>query len=179
LISWAAVALLWKYVLDPSFGIANYYLHLVHLPTSNWLASPSLALPSLIVVDFWHTIGYTFIILLAGLQTVPAQLNEAAMVDGAGPWQRFWHVILPVMSPTVFFATVITFIGAFQIFEPMLIMTAGGPNGATDSIVLQIYSQGFQSFKVGYASALALVVFAVIMSVTLLQFRLSRYWVHQ
>ena len=179
LISWAAVALLWKYVLDPSFGIANYYLHLVHLPTSNWLASPSLALPSLIVVDFWHTIGYTFIILLAGLQTVPAQLNEAAMVDGAGPWQRFWHITLPVMSPTVFFATVITFIGAFQIFEPMLIMTAGGPNGATESIVLDIYSQGFQSFKVGYASALALVVFAVIMGVTLLQFRLSRYWVHQ
>lgn len=178
-VSWAAVALLWKYVLDPSFGIVNYYFGLLHLPTANWLASPSWALPSLIAVDFWHTIGYTFVILLAGLQTVPAQLQEAALVDGAGPWQRFWHVTLPLMSPTVFFATVITFIGAFQIFEPMLIMTGGGPGRATESIVQYIYSQGFQAFSVGYASALALVVFCVIMAVTLLQFRLSRLWVHE
>lgn len=178
-VSWAAVALLWKYVLDPSFGILNYYLGLLHLPTANWLASPTWALPSLIAVDFWHTIGYTFVILLAGLQTVPAQLQEAALVDGAGPWQRFWHVTLPLMSPTVFFATVITFIGAFQIFEPMLIMTAGGPGRSTESIVQYIYSQGFQAFSVGYASALALVVFCVIMAVTLLQFRLSRLWVHE
>lgn len=178
LVSWAAVALLWKYVLDPTFGIGNYYLHLVGLPTANWLASPSLALPSLIVVDFWHTIGYTFVILLAGLQTVPQHLHEAAKVDGAGALRRFWHVTLPMMSPTLFFATVITFIGAFQIFDPMVIMTQGGPDGNTESVVMYVYQQAFQSFQMGYASTVALIVFVVMMLVTLLQFRLSRLWVH-
>lgn len=179
LVSWAAVALLWKYVLDPTFGLATHYLDQVGLPTADWLTSPGLALPTLIAVDFWHTIGYTFVILLAGLQVVPAELNEAARVDGANAWQRFWHVTAPVMSPTIFFATVITFIGAFQIFDPMLIMTNGGPDGATRSIVMYTWEQAFQSFDVGYASALSLVLFVVIMAATVLQFRLSRRWVHQ
>ncbi|MGA8117797.1 MAG: sugar ABC transporter permease [Actinocatenispora sp.] len=179
LISWAAVALLWKYVLDPSFGIAAHYLGTVGLPTANWLASPTWAMPTLIVVDFWHTIGYTFIILLAGLQTVPTHLYEAATVDGASAPRRFWHITLPMMSPTLFFATVITFIGAFQIFDPMLIMTKGGPDGATESMVLYTYEQGFRAFHVGYASALSLVIFVVMMAATALQFRLSRRWVHQ
>ena len=179
LISWAAVALLWKYVLDPTFGIGGYYVQQLGFSAPNWLNSPSLAMPALIAVDWWHTIGYTFVILLAGLQTVPGELQEAARVDGANAWQRFWSITLPVMSPTVFFATIITFIGAFQIFEPMFIMTSGGPNGSTRSIVMYTYEQAFQSFQVGYASAVAMVVFVVIMAVTLLQFRLSRRWVHQ
>ncbi|TCO13518.1 multiple sugar transport system permease protein/sn-glycerol 3-phosphate transport system permease protein [Kribbella steppae] len=179
LVSWAAVALIWKYVLDPTFGLATHYLSSIGLPTTNWLASPTWALPTLIVVDWWHTIGYTFIILLAGLQTVPAQLHEAARVDGANAWWRFWSVTLPVMSPTIFFATVITFIGAFQIFDPMLIMTNGGPDGATRSIVMYTYEKGFQSFEVGYAAALSLVLFVVIIIATGVQFRLSRRWVHQ
>lgn len=179
LVSWAAVALLWQYVLDPTFGIANHYFGNLGLPTPNWLASPGLALPSLIAVDFWHTIGYTFVILLAGLQTVPRHLYEAATVDGAGAFRRFWHVTIPMMSPTLFFATVITFIGAFQIFDPMVIMTKGGPDGRTKSVVMYTYEQAFQSFQMGYASTIALVVFVVMMLVTLLQFRLSRLWVHQ
>lgn len=179
LVSWAAVSLLWKYVLDPTFGIGNFYLGKIGLPSPDWLTSPHLALPALIAVDWWHTIGYTFVILLAGLQTVPTQLIEAATVDGANAWQRFWSVTVPLMSPTLFFATVITFIGAFQIFEPMLIMTNGGPNGATQSMVMYTYEQAFQAFQVGYASAVALVVFLVVMLVTLLQFRLSRRWVYQ
>jgi multiple sugar transport system permease protein len=178
-VSWAAVALVWKYVLDPTFGIGGYYVERLGFSAPNWLSTPSLAMPSIIAVDWWHTIGYTFIILLAGLQTVPEALHEAARVDGANAWQRFWSVTLPMMSPTLFFATVITFIGAFQIFEPMLIMTQGGPNGSTRSIVQYTYEQAFQQFQIGYASAVALVLFLVVMGVTLLQFRLSRRWVHQ
>jgi ABC-type sugar transport system permease subunit len=179
LISWAAVSLLWKYVLDPNMGILSYYLSLIGVHAPTWLLDPKWALPSLIGVDWWHTIGYTFVILLAGLQTVPNELHEAAMVDGANASRRFWSITLPLMSPTLFFATIITFIGAFQIFDPMFIMTDGGPGDATRSVVQYTFQQAFRSFNVGYGSAVALVVFVVIALVTALQFRLSRRWVHQ
>ncbi|MDQ4137533.1 MAG: sugar ABC transporter permease [Actinomycetota bacterium] len=179
LISWAAVALLWKYVLDPNFGIVSHYLAQLGIEPPSWLLDPGWAMPSIIAVDWWHTIGYTFVILLAGLQTVPRHLEEAAMIDGAGAVRRFWSVTLPSMSPTLFFAVIITFIGAFQIFDPMFIMTAGGPGNSTRSMVLYTYQQAFQAFDVGYGAAVSIVVFLVIMLVTLVQFRLSRLWVHQ
>jgi multiple sugar transport system permease protein len=178
LISWAAVALLWKYVLDPSFGILSYYLGLVGVTAPGWFTDPAWALPSIIVIDFWHTIGYTFLIMLAGLQTVPTEMSEAARVDGANRVQGFFFVTLPLMTPTLFFASVITFIGAFQIFDPIQIITGGGPNDATISAVMYLYQTGFQAFQIGYASTIALVVFAVIMLVTVLQFWGSRKWVH-
>lgn len=178
-ISWAAVSLLFKYVLDPTFGIANYYLGLLGITPPNWLVSPQWAMPALIGIDWWHTIGYTFVILLAGLQTVPHTLHEAAIVDGATAVQRFWNVTIPSMAPTLVFATIITFIGAFQIFEPMRIITQGGPDGATRSIVLYLYETAFERFQVGYGSAIALVVFVIITAVTLLQLSLTRKWVNQ
>ncbi|BCJ35121.1 ABC transporter permease [Actinocatenispora thailandica] len=179
-ISWAAVALLWKYVLDPSFGLVTYYLGKLGVDTPNWFNDPSWALPSIIGIDFWHTIGFTFVIMLAGLQTVPNTLLEAARLDGANAWQTLWHVTIPMMSPTIFFAAVITFIGAFQIFDPIQIITPqGGPDNSTMSVVMYLYQKGFQSFQVGYASAVSLLVFAVLMVVTLLQFWGSRRWVHQ
>lgn len=178
LISWAAVALLWKYVLDPSFGIVSYYLGLVGITAPGWFTDPAWALPSIIGVDFWHTIGYTFLIMLAGLQTVPAEMTEAARVDGASRLQTFVFVTLPLMTPTLFFASVITFIGAFQIFDPVQIITGGGPDNATVTAVMYLYQTGFQAFQIGYASTIALVVFAVIMLVTVLQFWGSRKWVH-
>lgn len=178
LISWAAVALLWKYVLDPSFGIFSYYLGQIGITAPGWFTDPAWALPSIIGIDFWHTIGYTFLIMLAGLQTVPNEMTEAARVDGASRVQTFFFVTLPLMTPTMFFASVITFIGAFQIFDPIQIITSGGPNDATISAVMYLYQTGFQAFQIGYASAIALVVFAVIMLVTLLQFWGSRKWVH-
>ena len=179
LISWAAVSLLWKYVLDPTFGYVSYYLEHLGITAPAWFTDPAWALPSIIGVDFWHTIGYTFIIMLAGLQTVPKELTEAARTDGANSRQIFFQVTLPLMSPTIFFATIITFIGAFQIFDPMQIITKGGPNNSTISIVMYLYQAGFQSFSVGYASAVALLVFAVIMGVTALQFWASRRWVYE
>jgi multiple sugar transport system permease protein len=178
LISWAAVALLWKYVLDPSFGIVSYYLGKVGITAPGWFTDPAWALPSIIGVDFWHTIGYTFLIMLAGLQTVPAEMTEAARVDGASRLQSFVFVTLPLMTPTLFFASVITFIGAFQIFDPVQIITGGGPDNSTVTAVMYLYQTGFQAFQIGYASTIALVVFAVIMLVTILQFWGSRKWVH-
>ena len=176
LVSWAAVALIWKYVLDPAFGLANYYLS----TTTNWLASPTWALPTLSVVGWWHTIGYTFVIMLAGLQTVPGELVEAARTDGASSWRVLWHVTIPMMSPTIFFASVITFIGAFQIFDPMQIITpGGGPDDSTMSVVMYLWERGFQRFAVGYASAVAILMLVVMMTVTLIQFRGARRWVHQ
>ncbi|MBV9228653.1 MAG: sugar ABC transporter permease, partial [Chloroflexi bacterium] len=177
LMSWVSVALMWKFALDPSFGFINYYLRLLHIAAPNWLISPQWALPTIIFVDLWRTLGFTFIILLAGLQGIPVYLYEAARIDGADTLQRFWNITVPMLSPTLFFTTIITFIGAFQIFDPMYIMTQGGPGSATLSVVLHIYQTGFRSFQMGYAATISLIVFLVIMVVTLMQLRLSRYWV--
>jgi multiple sugar transport system permease protein len=178
LVSWAAVSLIWAYILDPNFGFITYYLRQLGVNDAPiFLIDPVWAMPAVIFVDLWKTIGFTFIILLAGLQGIPNQLYEAASIDGAGAFRKFKDVTIPMLSPTLFFASVMTFIGAFQIFEPMYIMTSGGPGDKTLSIVQHIYETGFRRFDMGYASTLALVVFAVIMVVTLLQVRLSRYWV--
>jgi len=178
MMSWASVALMWLYLLDPNFGIVNFYLSKLGLPTPNWLATSTTALPSLIFVDLWRTLGFSFVILLSGLTSVPAHFYEAARLDGAGAWRRFWSVTLPLMSPTLLFTCIITVVGAFQIFDPMFVMTSGGPGTATTSIVLYIYQTGFQNFQVGYASTLALIVFVVIMLLTVVQLTVSRYWVH-
>jgi multiple sugar transport system permease protein len=179
LISWAAVALLWKYMLDPAFGLVAHYLSIIGVQSPNWFNDPDWALAGIIAIDFWHTIGFTFLILLAGLQTVPKELMEVAKTDGASSWQTFWSVTIPLMSPTIFFATIITFIGAFQIFDPVQIITGGGPDNSTLTVVMYLYRTGFQAFQVGYASAIALLVFLVIMSVTILQFAGSRKWVYE
>lgn len=179
LISWAAVALIWQYALDPTFGIFNFYAGKIGLPEEGWLVSSTLAMPALILVDLWHTIGFAFVVILAGLQAIPRELHEAALVDGASAWRRFWHVTVPMLSPTLFFVCVISFIGAFQIFEPMFIMTRGGPGGSTISIVQYLYETAFRDFQVGYAAAIALLVFAIILLATLVQFRLRRRWVFE
>lgn len=170
LISWAAVALIWQYCLDPNFGMVTYYLAKLGLP-DNWLTAPHLALPTLIAVDLWHTLGFAFLVILGGVLAVPRELYHAAMVDGAGAWQRFRYVTLPGCSPSLFFVSVISCIGAFQIFEPMYLITHGGPAGRTESIVQYLYETAFRSFDLGYGSALAVVVFASILLATLFQFK--------
>lgn len=178
LVSWAAVALIWRYVLDPNFGFITYYLEQLWPSAPPLLIDPGWAVPSIIMVDLWKTLGFTFIILLAGLQAVPRHLVEAAVADGAGPFRRLWHVTLPQLSPTLFFACVVSFIGAFQIFEPMFIMTDGGPGDRTLSLVMHVYETAFRAFELGYASAIALLVFVVVMMITLIQLLLARFWVH-
>jgi multiple sugar transport system permease protein len=178
LVSWGAVSLLWKYALDPNFGFVNYYIAKLGIHPPNWLIDAHWALPSLVFIDLWRSLGYTFVILLAGLQTVPDHLYEAARVDGAGKVRQFWHVTLPMMSPTLLFAFIISFIGAFQIFDPMYIMTQGGPGTATLSLVQYDYYKAFRDFQMGYACAMALIIAAIILIVTLIQLRLSKLWVH-
>ena len=177
--SGAAVALLWKYVLDPTFGFVSQYAAMIGIDTPNFFTDPSWALPAIIFIDLWHTLGFTFIIMLAGLQTVSPELIEAARTDGANSWQVFWKVTLPLMSPTMFFAMIITFIGAFQVFEPIQIITKGGPQNSTTTIVMYLYEKGFQSFQMGYAAAVAILVFLIVMGVTLLQFWGRKKWVFE
>ncbi len=177
IMSWASVSLIWLFILDPNFGFVNYYLDQIGITTKSWLLMPDTALPAIIIVDLWKTIGFTFILLLAGLQGVPDHLHEAAKIDGAGSMRRFWDITIPMLSPTLFMTAIITFIGAFQIFEPMFIMTRGGPLDRTVSIVMEIYETGFRRFEMGYASAMAIGVFLVILVVTLIQMRIARYWV--
>ncbi len=181
LVSWAAVALIWQYALDPNFGIATFYGDKVGIPglADGWLLNKTYALPALILVDLWHTIGFAFVVFLAGLQAIPSHLYEASEVDGAGPIRRFWHVTLPMLSPTIFFIVVISFIGAFQIFEPMYIMTRGGPDGATSSVVQYLYETGFRNYEVGYAASIGLLVFVAVLAATLVQFLLRRKWVFE
>jgi multiple sugar transport system permease protein len=179
-ISWAAVALLWRYVLSPTFGIISYYANKLGFTPPDWFNDSTWTLPAIIGIDWWHTIGFTFVIMLAGLQAVPRELVEAARTDGAGAWRVLWHVTLPAMSPTIFFTTVITFIGAFQIFDPMQIITpGGGPDKSTLTMVMYLYQRGFQRFTVGYAASVSILIFVIMMAVTLFQFRMSRRWVHQ
>jgi ABC-type sugar transport system permease subunit len=177
IMSWAAVSLIWLYILDPNYGFINYYLDKIGIPTKSWLLMPDTAMPALILIDLWKTVGFTFILLVAGLQSIPDHLYEAAKIDGAGSWRRFIDVTIPMLSPTLFLTAVLTFIGAFQIFDPMFIMTGGGPLGKTDTVVLHIYNTGFKRFEMGYASAMAIIVFLIILAMTLIQLRLSRHWV--
>ena len=178
-ISWAAVALIWRYALSRSFGIVSYYSEKVGFTPPDWFNDATWSMPAIIGIDWWHTIGFTFVIMYAGLQAVPQELIEAARTDGASSWRVLWHVTIPMMSPTIFFTMVITFIGAFQIFDPMQIITpGGGPDDSTMSVVMYLYQRGFQRFSVGYASAVAMLMLVVMMAVTLLQFRGSRRWVH-
>jgi multiple sugar transport system permease protein len=178
LISWAVVSLIAEYTLDPNFGFITYYLGKLGIHNLNAFEDPHTALAAIVGVDLWHTVGFSFIVLLAALQMIPRHLYEAAKVDGAGATRIFRSITLPMLSPSLFFVIVISFIGAFQIFDPVHIITQGGPGNATESIVQYIYQNGFTNLDVGYASALGLIVLVVLLLVTLAQFALARFWVH-
>jgi multiple sugar transport system permease protein len=171
-----AVAIIWLYIYDPNNGLMNYMLSLVGITGPGWLSSPYWSMPALIFMSVWQ-IGTPMIIFLAGLQSIPTHLHEAATIDGAGPVYRVFHITIPLMSPTIFFNTVMGFIYAFQVFTNVYILTKGGPVNSTLVYVLYIYRQGFQWLHMGYGSALAWVFFVLVFGLTLLQFRLSS-WVY-
>jgi multiple sugar transport system permease protein len=177
LIPSVANALLWVWIFSPDFGLANYVLQSVGLPGQRWLFDPQLAKPSLILMGFW-AIGSQMIIFLAGLQGIPQTLYEAAAIDGANSWQRFWRITLPMLSPTIFFNLVIGIIGSFQVFTTAFIATEGGPQNATLFYVLYLWRNGFDYFKMGYASALAWVLFLIVLLLTLVQFGIARRLVY-
>jgi multiple sugar transport system permease protein len=177
--STVAVALVWRWIFNYDFGLLNSFLYMIGVQEPpNWLGSTRWALLSIIIMSIWQQVGYSMVLFLAGLQGVPQQLYEAAKIDGAGPTARFVFITLPMLSATTFFVLVIGVINSFQVFDQALIMTQGGPANATNTIVYHIYRNAFQFFKMGYASAMAWVLFAIIFVVTLLQFRYQRRWVN-
>lgn len=167
--SWVAVSVIWITILDPQAGILNYVLETVGLPSVNWLGDTSTAMPSIVMIAIWKGLGFQMVIWLAGLQAIPNELFEAAAIDGASSLQQFWRITLPLLAPTTFFLAVTGVIGSFQVFSPIYVITNGGPRGATDVVVHRIYLRAFEAFDMGYASAQAWVLFAVIFGMTLIQ----------
>jgi multiple sugar transport system permease protein len=172
-----ALSLVWKWIYLPEIGLLNSALGLFGVEGPAWLTSERWAMPGLILMTVWKTFGYNMVLFLAGLQSIPEHLYDAAKVDGATRWRRFLHITLPMLSPTTFFVVVISVISSFQVFDQALVMTNGGPGTATTTLVLYIYQVGFQSFDMGYAAAVALVLFAAIFVFTVVQFMFQRRWV--
>jgi multiple sugar transport system permease protein len=172
-----AIALVWKWLYLPDVGLFNQLLARVGIAGPAWLTDPTWAMPALILLSVWKAFGYNMVLFLAGLQSIPDHLYEAATIDGASAWQRFWYITLPLLSPTTFFVVVISIIGSFQVFDQALVMTNGGPGTATTTLVMHIYQVGFESFHMGYAAAIAWVLFAIIFVFTLIQFYFQRRWV--
>lgn len=176
--SMVAIALIWSWLYNPEFGLINYLLDVIaNIDGPRWLLSTDWAMPAIAILSAWKTFGYNMLILLAGLQTVPSILHEAAMLDGAGPIRRFWNVTLPALSPTLFFVLIITLIGSFQLFEQTYVMTQGGPANSTLTLSYYAYQNAFQFFRMGYGAAIACVLFVITLIVAALQFRLQKHWV--
>ncbi|MDE0670771.1 MAG: sugar ABC transporter permease [Caldilineaceae bacterium] len=175
-LSGVAVALLWRWIYAPNFGLINSFLARFDIVGPGWLGDKDWALTSMIGMSLWH-VGGGIVIYLAGLQGVPSELYEAVRVDGAGRGAAFWHITLPMITPVLFYNLVIGIITALQIFTQALIMTNGGPHEATLFIVLYLYRNAFQFFKMGYASVLAWILFGYILVLTLLVYRSSGFWV--
>jgi multiple sugar transport system permease protein len=179
-LSGVAVAVLWITLLNPELGAVNWFLRTIGIDNPpRWLGSPTWAVPSLVLVGLWG-VGGGAIIYLAGLQNIPPQLYEAASIDGAGPIQRFWHVTLPMLTPTLFFTLITSLIGAFQVFDTAFIMggSRGGRGGALLFYLLNLYNEGFRNGRLGYASALAWVLVVLATIVILITFRTSDRWVY-
>ncbi|MCL2782429.1 MAG: sugar ABC transporter permease [Propionibacteriaceae bacterium] len=176
--SWVAVALVWQWLLNPSHGLVNYLLGLMHLPQPGWWTDPAWAIPSVILASAWKDVGFVMVILLAGLQAIPGDIQEAATVDGAGRWRRFWHITFPLLTPSTFFVVVISLINGFQVFDQVYVMTGGGPSGASQVVVGRIYDLTFRYGQAGQASALSWLLFLVILAVTAVQMYGQRRWVN-
>ncbi|HEY7582057.1 MAG TPA: sugar ABC transporter permease, partial [Acidimicrobiia bacterium] len=161
-----AVAVVWRYLYHPRFGLLNHALGWVGIGPIDWLGDTTWAMPSIILLAVWKSFGYNMVIFIAGLQAIPDYLYEAAELDGAGPWKRFRHITLPSLAPTFFFVGVITMIGYFQLFAEPYVMTRGGPLHATYSVVLFMYEQGFRWWNMGFAAAIAFVLFLIILAAT-------------
>lgn len=171
-----ALSVVWRLLLDPQLGIATYYGGFLGLPNSYWLGSEALAKPVIIFVSFW-SVGVPTMIFLAGLQGVPEHLYEAAEIDGASLWSKLWAVTIPMMTPTILLNLIIEIINSFQVFAYAFIMTSGGPVNTTLFYVLYIYRQAFQFFRMGYASALSLILFLVVLALSIGVMKLSDMWV--
>lgn len=179
-----SVSLVWGWFYDPAQGLLNALLQASHLLTLlndgkpiAWLYQPSTVLGALIVMQIWKNVGYAFLIVLAGLQTIPSEVLQAARLDGTTSWQRFWYITLPLLTPTLFFLVTVTLINSFQTFDSIYLLTQGGPNHASNVMVHWLFQQAFQWFNVGQACALAVCLFVIILALTLIQWRIRKQWV--
>lgn len=164
------IGIIWEWIFDPNIGILNQLLH-VHI---NWLYDTNFAMPALIIVSVWKLIGYNMIIFLSGLSTMNNDLLEASKIDGANEFETFKYISIPLLSPTIFFVVIITAISSFQVFDLIYVMTQGGPLDSTNVLVYSIYKNAFEYFNVGKASALAYVLFAIILVLTLFQWKIRK-----
>lgn len=176
--TFVVVALMWMNILDPTIGILNGLLHLLGLTPQAWLSSTWGALLTIIGITLWHGSGYNMVLFLAGLQGIPEEFHEAAQIDGAGAWARFRHITLPLLAPTTLFVSVVGMIGALQAFAQPYIITHGGPADATRLFAFHIFNEVFSLNNIGYGSALAFMMFLVILVLTLVQFRVGGQEVH-
>lgn len=177
--SWVAVSFVWIWMFEPRWGLVNAFLGWFGITGIKWLASPTWALPAIMIVAIWKGLGYNMVIFLAGLQGIPREMYEAAQIDGANNWQRFWSITLPLLNPTIVFITVTAVIGSLQVFTPAVVMTtvqgeAGGPINSTRVMVYHIYATAFRYTRLGYGAALAFLLFALIMVVTMIQLRVTQ-----
>ena len=172
-----AAVIVWIFIFETRRGILNYGLELVGLPPVRWLSDPNAAMPALIIMSLWG-FGATMVIFLAGLQGIPQELYEAAEVDGASLPSKLWRITVPLMTPTIFFTLIMNLVTAFQAFNNAFIMTSGGPNNATLLFMLHLYDNAFRYFRMGYASALAVLLFVVVFGITVFVYRTSDRWVY-
>jgi len=172
-----ATAEVWRWVYNPQWGLINATLRSWGMATIPWLSSPTLAKPSLLIIHGWAQ-GTAMVIFLAALQDVPRSLYDAALVDGANRWQRFWHITIPMTSPAILFVSLTSLIGMFQYFTLGWLLTQGAPNNSTEFYSMYLYRNAFRFFKMGYASAMAWLLFLIVVAVTLLLFRTSARWVY-
>jgi multiple sugar transport system permease protein len=177
-LSGVAVAFVWSWILQPQFGVLNYFLdRLFGVQGPTWIGSETWVIPAFVLMQLW-TVGGGMVIFLAGLNAIPDQLYEAATIDGAGAWRRFWNITIPLLTPTIFFNLVMGVINSWQIFTSVFVLTGGGPNYASWVYLLHIYNEGWVRLRMGYASALAWFLFLIILICTLLVFKSSPMWVY-
>ena len=169
-----AVAIVWRFIYHPNFGILNFFLGLIGINPIDWLGDPDWAMPSIILLAVWKNFGYNMIIFIAGLQNIPEELYEAAEIEGANAFQKFKHITLPMLAPTTIFVSIITMIGYFQLFAEPYVMTQGGPLNRTLSIVQYMYQEGFRWWNMGYSASIAFVLFIIIFIGTLIQFKVQK-----
>lgn len=169
-----AVAIIWRFIYHPKFGLLNYLLSFVGINPIDWLGDPNWAMPAIMIMSVWKNFGYNMIIFIAGLQNIPDELYEAAVIEGSNAWQKFRNITLPLLTPTTIFVCIITMIGFFQLFAEPYIMTQGGPLNKTLSIVGYMYQEGFRWWNMGYSASLAFVLFIIIFIATIIQLRIQK-----
>ena len=173
-----AVSIVWTWIYEPDVGIANHVLKFFHLPALQWINSSSTAMLAVIIVTVWKSLGYAMIFYITALEKVPKELYEANALDGANSWQRFRDVTLPCISPTTFFLVIITMVNSLQAYDQIQILTQGGPSGSTRTLLYMYYQLGFEEFNMGQATAVAMILILITVMLSLIQFVVSKKWVH-